>query len=224
MWECEWWGLYRTTNTVKQHIWGHFHYRRSPAAEQLLEEIKRWKLFGYLQCDFEGPENLGSNFANFLSILKNNLVGKIINKYLMKNYSEEERLLSQPQKKLISSFTLHNGTLFTHLVLFYLQLGLVCIKVHCFVEYAPKKSFNSFVQSAVDAGRQGNQNPNQIVVSEQNNVLASSSYGYQIMDRSLHSEKTYLNDKKTHSAVNSKHFEKLYHSNKALYATELAIV
>ena len=28
MWECEWWRLYKTTNTVKQHIREHFPYRR----------------------------------------------------------------------------------------------------------------------------------------------------------------------------------------------------
>ena len=57
MWECEWWRLYKTNNTVKQHIREHFPYRRSLAAEQLLEEIKKGKLFGYVQCDIEVPEN-----------------------------------------------------------------------------------------------------------------------------------------------------------------------
>ena len=38
MWECECWRLYKTTNTVKQHIREHFLYRRSLAAEQLLED------------------------------------------------------------------------------------------------------------------------------------------------------------------------------------------
>ena len=47
MWECEWWRLYKTTNTVKQHIRELFPYRRSLAAEQLLEELKEGKLFGY---------------------------------------------------------------------------------------------------------------------------------------------------------------------------------
>ena len=46
MWECEWWKLYKTTNTVEQHIRKHFPYRRSLAAEQLLEEIKEGKLSG----------------------------------------------------------------------------------------------------------------------------------------------------------------------------------
>ena len=62
MWECVWWRLYKTTNTVEQHIREHFPYRRSLAAEQLLEEIKKGKLFGYVQCDIEVPEKLRSKF------------------------------------------------------------------------------------------------------------------------------------------------------------------
>ena len=76
MWECEWWRLYKTTNTVKQHIREHIPYRRSLAAEQLLEEIKKGKLFGYVQCVIEAPEKLRANFANFPPTFKNTLVSK----------------------------------------------------------------------------------------------------------------------------------------------------
>ena len=186
MWECEWWRLYKTTKTVEQHIREHFPYRRSLAAEQLLEEIKEGKFFGYVQCYIEVPENLRPNFANFPPIFKNTLVSKSDIGDLLKNYAEEERLLSQPRKMLISGFTIQNGTLITPLLLFYLQLGLVCTKIHRFVEYTPKKCLNSFVQSAVDARRQGDENPNSSVVAETMKLLANSSYGYQIMDRSRH--------------------------------------
>ena len=118
MWECEWWRLYKTTNTVKQHIREHFCYRRSLAAEQLLEEIKKGKLIGYVQCDNEVPENLRANFANFPPIFRNTLVIKNDIGDLMKNYAEEERLLSQPRKMLISSFSLQTGTPITPMLLF----------------------------------------------------------------------------------------------------------
>ena len=73
---------------------------------------------------------------------------------------------------LLASFTLQNGTIFTPMLLFYLQLGLVCRKIHCFVEYTSKKCFNSFVESAVDARRQGDKNPNSSVVAETMKLLA----------------------------------------------------
>ena len=140
----------------------------------------------------------------------------------MKSFAEEERLLSQPRKMLISSFTLENGTLITPLLLFSLQLGLVVTKTHRFVEYTPKKCFNSFVQSVKDAGRQGDENPNSTVVAETMKLLANSSYGYQIIDRSRHTVTQYLTDEKTHAAINSKLFKKLDHVNNSLYEVQLA--
>ena len=220
--EYEWWRLYKTTNTVKKDIREHFPYRHSLAAEQLLEEIKKGKVFGYVQCDFEVPAKLRPKFVNFPPIFKNTLVSKCDIGELMKNYAEEERLLSQPRKMLISSFTLQNGKLIIPLQLFYLQLGLFCTKIHRLVEYTPKKCFNSFVQSAVDAGRQGHENPNSSVVAETMKLLANSSYACQIMDRSRHTVTKYLTGKKTHAANNSKLFKQLDHVNNSLYEVELA--
>ena len=85
MWECEWWRLYKTTNTVRQHIREHFPYRRSLESEQHLEEVKERKLFGYMQCDIEVPEKLRAKFAEFPSIFKNTLVSKSDIGNLMKN-------------------------------------------------------------------------------------------------------------------------------------------
>ena len=140
----------------------------------------------------------------------------------MKTYAEEGGIMSQPRKMLISSFTLQNGTLNTPLLLFYLQLGLVVTKIHRFVEYTPKKSFNSFVQSAVDARRKGDENPNSSVVAETMKLLANSSYGYQIMDRSRHTVTTYLSDEKHLRLLIVKLFKRLDHLNNSLYEVELA--
>ena len=140
----------------------------------------------------------------------------------MKNYAEEERLLSQPRKSLISSFTLQKGTLITPVLLFYLRLGLVCTKIHRFVQSTPKKCFNSFVQSAVDARRQGDENPNSSVVAETMKLLANSSFGYQIMDQSRDTVTKYLTDEKTYAAIISKLIKKQDHVNNSLYEVELA--
>ena len=101
--------------------------------------------------------------------------------------------------------------------MFYLKLGLVCKKVHRFVQYTPIKWFNNFVQSVLDARRQGDENPNSSVVAETIKLLANSSFGYQIMDRSRHTVTSYLTDEKTHSAINSKMFKRLNHITDQLY-------
>ena len=103
---------------------------------------------------------------------------------------------------------------------------LVCKKVYRFVEYIPVKCFKKFVQSPhlVNARREGNENPNSSVVAETINMLANSSYGYQIIDRSRHTVLTYLSGEKTHDAINTKLFKHLDHLNDQFIETQLAKV
>ena len=162
------------------------------------------RLFNYAQCDIEVPEHLRDYFSNLPPIFKNTAVSRDDIGNLMKQYAEKENIMVQPRKMLLSSFILTNGTIITPLLLFYLQLGLVCEKIHRFVQYTPRKCFDNFVQSAVDARRQEDENPNSSVVAETMKLLASSFYGYQIMDRSRHTVTKYLTDKITHNAINSK--------------------
>ena len=143
-WECERWSIHETTTNGKLHIRGNFPYRWSLTEQQLLEGIKKGNLFGYVQCDIEVPENLRANVANFPLVFKNTLVSKIDIGDLMITYAEEEEIMSQPRKQLISCFTLQNGTLITPLLLFYLQLGIVVTKIHRFVEYSPKNVSTAF--------------------------------------------------------------------------------
>ena len=140
----------------------------------------------------------------------------------MQNYAEKEGLLCQPRTMLISSYFLENSTLTTPLLLFYLELGLVCKKIYRFVEYTPVKRFNKFVQSAVDARREGDENPNSSVVTETMKLLANSSYGYQMMDRSRHTVTKYLSDEKIHGAIKMKFFKRLDHINDQLFEVDLA--
>ena len=138
----------------------------------------------------------------------------------MREDTEKKNIMAQPRRMLISSFILTNGTIITPLLLFYFKLGLVCKKIHRFVQYTPRKCFN-FVQPAVDAHREGDENPNSNVVAETKKLLANSSYGFQIMDRSRHTVTKYLTDEKTHSAINSKMFKRLNHITDQLYEVEL---
>ena len=137
------------------------------------------------------------------------------------NEHAEEGIMSQPRRMLISSFHLKNGTVITPLLIYYLHLVLESTKIHRFVQYTPKQCFSSFVQSAVNARRQGDENPNSSVVAETRKFLANSSYGYQIMDRSRHTVTKHLNDEKTHSAFKNKPFKRRNFITNQLYEVEL---
>ena len=143
-----------------------------------------------------------AHISNFPPIFKNiddcrNDIGEY-----MKKYAEENDLLKNAQQMLISSFKWENGTNSTPLLNFYLSLGLQCTKIYRCVEYTPRKCFNNFVQSVVDARREGDENSHSGVVAETMKLLDNSSYGYQIMDRSRHTITKYLGEEKTHKAKN----------------------
>ena len=53
-------------------------------------------------------------------------------------------------------------------------------------------------------------------------LLANSSYGYQIMDRRCHTVIKYLSDEKTHGAINKKFFKRLDDISDQLDEVELA--
>ena len=78
------------------------------------------------------------------------------------------------------------------------------------------------MQFAVNARREGDENPNSSVVAETRKLLASSSYSYQITNRSHHTVTKYLSDEKTHGALNTKLSKRLDHTNDQLYDVELA--
>ena len=126
MWECEWWSLYKTDASVKNHLRENFPYKRPLSEEQFLQGIIHGQLFGYVQCDIEVPEHLRSYFSNFPPIFKNTVVSREDIGNLMREYAEKENIMAQPRRMLISSFVRTNGTNLTPLLLFFLKLGLVC--------------------------------------------------------------------------------------------------
>ena len=196
LWECDWWESFKTNDKIKNHVKTHFPYKRPLSTDSLLAKINDGSLFCYVQCDLIVPDELKSKFANFPPIFKNTEVGRNDIGDYKKNYAIENDMLKHPQRMLISSFKLENGTVITPLYNFYMELGLQCTKIYRFVQYSPRKCFNIFVQSVDDARREGDENPLSGVEAETMKLLRNSSYGYQIMDRSRFTITKYLNDKK----------------------------
>ena len=113
--------------------------------------------------------------SNFPPILKNfdeccNNIGEYI-----KNYAEQNDLLKNSQRLLISSFKLENGTIITPLLNFYLSLRLQRTKTYRFVNNTPEKCFSNFVQSVIDDRREGDEIPHSGVFAETMKLLGNSS-------------------------------------------------
>ena len=221
MWECSCWDQFNNNVDVKNHVRTHFPFKKPLSAKSLVQNIRNELIFGYMQCDLSISDKLKAKFSNFPPIFKNIDVSRNDIGEYMKTYMEEIDLFKQPQRMLISSFKLNNGTFITPLFNFYLDLGLQCTKICRFIQYTPRKVFKSFVQSVVDGRWAGDENPLSGVVVETMKLLGNSSYGYQIMDTSKHTMTKYLGDEKTHKAINNQFFKRLNIVVKDLYEVEL---
>ena len=139
----------------------------------------------------------------------------------MKEHAEKERIMVQPTRMPISSLHLTNETPINLLLLYYMELGLVCKKI-LDSSILLLESASTVSLSAMNARRQGHENPNSSVVAETLKLSAKISYGYQVKDRSAHTVTNYLNNEKTHSAINRKTLERPNYTTNQLYQVELA--
>ena len=78
------------------------------------------------------------------------------------------------------------------------------------------------MQNAVNAPCQGEGKPNSSVVAETMKLLANSSYGYQLMNRSHHSITEYTNDEKTRATIRNEMFKRMGYIKDELLEVELA--
>ena len=110
--------------SVKILVKNNFSFKIPLTQEPLIALIREDQLFGYVQCDLEVPDGLKNKFSNFPPILNNFIVSQADIGDYMKDYAIDNLLLKQPQRMLISSFKLENGTVITPLLNF--DLSLVC--------------------------------------------------------------------------------------------------
>ena len=212
----------KTAVSLKEHLKESFPYKSPLRQDQFLDKIDPGAMFGFVQCYINFSESLREKFANFPPI---SIITKIGTEHigpLLQQYAGKERLMSQPRRMLLFFFQLSNGAIVTRLLLFSLELRLVCTKTYHFLGYIPVKCLNNFVQSAVNGRRQVDESPSSSVDAETTKLLANSSYGYKIVDHSRHSVRRYMNDENTHAASSKKIFRSLGRINDQLYEVELA--
>ena len=71
-----------------------------------------------------------------------------------------------------------------------------------FVQNSLRRCFNNFVHLVVVARRERDENSLSGVVAETMKLLGNFSYAYQMMDRTRQTITKYLNNEKTHKAIN----------------------
>ena len=125
MWQWFWWKLCKTALLVKEQIKNNSHTN----VFCVRTRNRTSAMFGCVKCDVNVPKHRSrERFANFAPISTNAIVCRQEIGLLKQDYAEKEEILTQQQRLLILRFELTNRPINTHLQLYYLELGLVCLK------------------------------------------------------------------------------------------------
>ena len=211
IWECEFWKNVKENKDgiIKTFMKNNFPFKAPMGEGTLLEKVRCSEIFGMIECDVSVPIELRPLFEDFPPIFKNVEVSRDDIGEHMKNYAEVNGLLKRPQKMTISSYFQKQGLFITPLLKYYMTLGIKVSNVCQLIEFDNNSCFKPFVQSVVDARRGGDTNPDSCVVAETMKLIGNSAYGYQLMDRTRHTNTKYVDNSKIDRTINSKHYRSL---------------
>ena len=201
MWECEW---KRERDPPPRQKW-------QMTQNEILAAVIDGTLFGMIECDVRVPEHLQDHFAEMQPIFKNANVSRDDIGPYMRQYAEENDIMSTPRRMLVGSFHGIKLLLATPLLRWYLAHGLVVDRVYQVVSYEPKPCFQNFGDSVSAARRAGDADPDKSIIADTMKLLGNSAYGKTVTNVDRHRKVTYCTEVGTSLSllVGNKRFRQL---------------
>jgi len=176
---------------------------------QLKQDILNDNLFGFIKVDIETPEHLKEKFSEMTPIFKNATIKfEDIGEY-MQNFHTENNIKFNQGNKLIGSYFGKEIVLYSPLLKWYLQEGLIITKFHCAIQYKPEYAFNKFADEVSDARRAGDVDSAYELIAETMKLFGNSAYGKTITNKEKFVSTSYGNEDNISKKINSPHFKDL---------------
>jgi hypothetical protein len=111
------------------------------------------------------------------------------------------------QRKLISSFKGDKILLYSPLLKWYMNKGLVVKKIYSVIKAKPNALFKGFCDKVSDARREGDKHADKEIIAECMKLVGNSAFGRTGMNKNKHSSTTYETDiNKARKRVNNNRF------------------
>ena len=192
MWECDW---KRERDPPPRQKW-------NMTQNEILAAVIDGTLFGMIECDIHVPPEMQPIFKNA------NVSRDDIGPY-MRQYAEENDIMSTPRRMLVGSFHGIKLLLATPLLRWYLAHGHVVDRVYQIVEYSPKPCFRDFGESVSTARRNGDVDPDKSIIADTMKLLGNSAYGKTVTNVDRHRDIKYCTEVGTSLLINNKRFRQL---------------
>ena len=124
MWECEWKEI-RKEPDVKSFLAPARRQKWNMTQNEILAAVIDGTLFGMIECDVRVPDNLRDHFTEMQPIFKNANVSRDDIGPFMRQYAEENDIMSTPHRMLVGSYRGEKILLTTPLIQWYMAHELV---------------------------------------------------------------------------------------------------
>ena len=208
MWECDWKEISKEPD-VKSFLAPTSHPRWKMTEQQILAAVIDGTLFGMVECDIRVPEHLQDHFAEMQPVFKNVTVTRDDIGPFMRQYAEENDIMSAPRRMLVGSFHGIKLLLATPLLRWYLAHGLVVDRVYQVVSYEPNPRFQRFGESVSAARRAGDSDPEKAIIADTMKLLGNSGYGKTVTNVDRHRDIKYCTEVGTSALISNKRFRQL---------------
>ena len=199
MWECDW---KRERDPPPRQKW-------NMTQNEILTAVIDGTLFGMVKCDIHVPPEFRPYFSEMQPVFKNLTVTRDDIGPFMRQYAEENDIMSAPRRMLVGSFHGIKLLLATPLLRWYLAHGLVVDHVYQIIENEPKPCFQNFGDSVSAARRAGDADPDKAIIADTMKLLGNSAYGKTVTNVDRHRDIKYSTEVGTSALVNNKRFRQL---------------
>lgn len=177
----------------------------------MMDEIRNKSLFGFAEVDIHTPNELKSHFADLPPIFKNVEIDPE-NKALigdnMYNYNQSRGLFKlKKSRKLISSYFAEKKVIYTPLLNWYIDHGLVVTKIHSFIKAQPFNVFKFFRDDVCEGRRVADGDKSKKIIGDIKKTVGNSVFGKSCEDKTRHQEiKYYSSDTKICQVIEENNF------------------
>ena len=216
----DWEALLTQRPEIKAYISQHrtyTHFKKYLNQDQIFQYIQDRRLFGFVECDIEVPNQRKEYFSEMTPIFKNvdvclNDVGE-----LMQDYAKQHNIKDVPRRLLIGSYFGKKIGLSTPLLKWYLEHALVITHIYTVIEYIPNAAFNSFI---AQAHLDGDHDKDNTLIAETMKLIGNSSYGKLITNKEKHHDIVYVNESQIGAEIMDNHFYSLTELLNGYYEVE----
>ena len=188
----------------------------------IIEAIQNEKLYGFAEVDIDIPDHLYQMFHEMPPLFCTVSVPFSEWGDLMQTVAQEQGLSLKPRTQLVGGMAARKIMLATPLLKWYLDHGLRISRIYQIVEYTPMACFANFARTMTQARRAGDVCKSKSVIADTCKLLANSSYGSLLLDRSRHCDVVFTTDAfKARALANDPNFKKSESIADGLYEIQM---